>query len=60
MRDRGCWFARADTAGPAWYHADADPVIGRALRLMTNEPTVQWSVANLAADDVPGRVALSA
>ncbi len=53
------WFARADTARPAWYHAYADPVVGRALRLMTNEPTFAWSVANLAAEAGLSRAALA-
>ena len=53
------WFARADAARPAWYHAYADPVIGRALRLMTNEPAFQWSVANLGAEVGLSRAALA-
>ena len=44
------WFARADTTTPPWYHAHTDPIIGRAIRLLTNEPAFQWSVANLAAE----------
>ena len=53
------WFARADTATPPWYHAHADPAIGRAIRLLTNEPAVQWSVANLAAEVGLSRAALA-
>ena len=41
------------------YHAYADPVIGRALRLITNEPAFQWSVANLAAEVGLSRAALA-
>jgi len=53
------WFARADTATPPWYHAHADPIIGRAIRLLTNEPAFQWSVANLAAEVGISRAALA-
>ena len=33
---------------PAWFRANADPVIGRVLRLMQNEPAEPWTVATLA------------
>jgi AraC-like DNA-binding protein len=42
------WFARADAQGPAWYAAHADPVVGRALRMMQNNPAHPWTVASLA------------
>lgn len=53
------WFARADAATPSWYHAHADPIIGRAIRLLTNEPAFQWTVANLAAEVGLSRAALA-
>lgn len=42
------WFNRADSA-PTWWHAEGDPVVGPALRLMYNNPEHPWTVANLAA-----------
>jgi AraC-like DNA-binding protein len=43
-------FASASTDVPAWFRANADPVIGRILRLMQNEPTQPWTVGSLAAE----------
>lgn len=51
------WFAREDA--PAWYHAYADPLIGKALRLMQNNPAHGWTVANLAAEVGVSRAALA-
>ncbi len=42
------WFARPDAPTPAWYRANADPVIGRALRLIHNSPEHPWTVGSLA------------
>jgi AraC-like DNA-binding protein len=42
------WFGRAENA-PAWWHAEQDPVVGQALRLIYNNPAHPWTVANLAA-----------
>lgn len=42
------WFDRDDRA-PTWWHADHDPVVGPALRLIYNNPGHGWTVANLAA-----------
>jgi AraC-like DNA-binding protein len=42
------WFARADAAAPAWYRALGDPVVGRALRMLHNNPAHDWSVSALA------------
>ncbi|MEV0588593.1 AraC family transcriptional regulator [Nonomuraea sp. NPDC050310] len=39
------WFASRDTH---WYLAFGDPVVGRALRLMHNDPAHPWTVAALA------------
>lgn len=41
-------FARPNAAVPAWYGAQGDPVIGRAVRMMQNDPAQQWTVAGLA------------
>jgi AraC-like DNA-binding protein len=42
------WFDRDDNA-PTWWHAEHDPVVGPALRLIYNNPAHPWTVANLAA-----------
>ncbi|MGH9137701.1 MAG: AraC family transcriptional regulator [Acidimicrobiales bacterium] len=43
------WFSRHDTAAPAWWRADADPIVGRALRLLYNQPAEPWTIATLAS-----------
>lgn len=43
------WFDRSDTQAPAWYRALDDPTVGRALRLMHDDPAHPWTVASLAA-----------
>ncbi|MFJ8792663.1 AraC family transcriptional regulator [Streptomyces sp. NPDC102462] len=53
------WFARPDGAAPAWYRALADPVVGRALRLLQDEPAHPWTVASLAARTGVSRAALA-
>ena len=42
------WFDRAETA-PTWWHAERDPMIGRALKLIYHNPEHPWTVANLAS-----------
>ena len=42
------WFNRDENA-PTWWHAERDPVVGPALRLIYNNPEHPWTVANLAA-----------
>ncbi len=42
------WFDRGENA-PTWWHAERDPVVGRALKLIYNNPAHPWTVANLAA-----------
>ncbi|MBJ8345957.1 AraC family transcriptional regulator [Antrihabitans sp. YC2-6] len=51
------WFSRDDA--PGWYHAYADPLVGKAIRLMENNPTQQWTVAGLAAQVGVSRAALA-
>jgi len=53
------WFARPDGGAPAWYAADADPVVGPALRLMHNSPERPWTVASLARAAGSSRAALA-
>jgi AraC-like DNA-binding protein len=43
------WFARPDAEAPGWYRAQSDPVVGRALHLLQNDPARPWTVASLAA-----------
>jgi AraC-like DNA-binding protein len=42
-------FASDRVEVPAWFSANSDPVIGRVVRLMQNEPAAPWTVATLAA-----------
>lgn len=49
------WFKRPEARAPAWYRALGDPVVGRALRLMHEEPARQWTVAALAAEAAVSR-----
>ncbi|MBJ7457084.1 MAG: AraC family transcriptional regulator [Thermoleophilia bacterium] len=53
------WFARPDSDAPAWYRADADPVVGPALRLMHDSPERPWTVASLARAAGASRAALA-
>ncbi|MFD3521076.1 AraC family transcriptional regulator [Streptomyces sp. NPDC058653] len=53
------WFSRPDAAAPRWYRAMGDPVVGRALRLLQNEPARPWTVASLAAKCGVSRAALA-
>ncbi|SDI57627.1 AraC family transcriptional regulator [Nonomuraea jiangxiensis] len=46
------WFATHEA--PSWYRAMGDPVIGKAMRLLQNNPAHPWTVATLA-----GRVGIS-
>jgi AraC-like DNA-binding protein len=42
------WFDR-DGNAPTWWHAEHDPMVGPALKLIYNNPAHPWTVANLAA-----------
>jgi AraC-like DNA-binding protein len=53
------WFARPDARAPAWYRAHSDPVVGKALRLIHNDPAHSWTVAKLAAETGVSRAALA-
>ncbi|MEU7060646.1 AraC family transcriptional regulator [Streptomyces sp. NPDC046197] len=53
------WFARPDAEPPGWYRALADPVVGRALRLIQDDPAHPWTVAELAAKAGVSRAALA-
>jgi len=53
------WFARPGAEVPAWYRANRDPIVGKALRMMHNDPAHQWTVATLAAGAGASRAALA-
>jgi len=53
------WFSRPEAEAPAWYRAHADPIVGRALRMMQNNPDHPWTVATLAAEIGVSRAALA-
>ncbi|HMG31890.1 MAG TPA: AraC family transcriptional regulator [Jiangellaceae bacterium] len=53
------WFSRPEADAPAWYRADSDPVVGRALRMLHNNPAAPWTVASLAAATSVSRAALA-
>lgn len=53
------WFSDPETVAPAWFDAHADPVVGRALRLIHNEPAHPWSLVELAATIGVSRAALA-
>lgn len=53
------WFARPEAEAPAWFRANSDAVVGRALRMLHGNPAHQWTVANLAAAVGVSRAALA-
>ncbi|MCZ7431150.1 AraC family transcriptional regulator [Streptomyces sp. WMMC1477] len=53
------WFDRPDAEPPAWYRAQADPVVGPALRLLQADPARSWTVGGLAAAVGVSRAALA-
>ena len=53
------WFSRPDAQAPAWYRAYGDPIVGRALRMLQNNPAHPWTVASLAHATNVSRAALA-
>ena len=53
------WFARPEAEAPAWYRAQADPIVGRALKLLQHHPAEPWTIASLAAELGLSRAALA-
>ena len=53
------WFSRPDAGAPGWYRAQSDPVVGRALRMLHNNPAHPWTVSSLAAATGVSRAALA-
>ncbi|MBB6350088.1 AraC family transcriptional regulator [Nonomuraea muscovyensis] len=44
---------------PAWYRAQSDPVVGKAMRMLHNNPAHPWTVATLAAQVGVSRASLA-
>ncbi|MET8046384.1 AraC family transcriptional regulator [Streptosporangium sp. NPDC005286] len=53
------WFSRPEAGAPAWYRAHSDPVVGKALRMLHNNPAHPWTVAALATGAGVSRAALA-
>jgi AraC-like DNA-binding protein len=53
------WLTREGAEAPAWWRADHDPVVGKALRLLTNNPSEPWTVADLASASGISRAAFA-
>jgi AraC-like DNA-binding protein len=53
------WLARPEADAPPWYRAQSDVVVGRALRLLHNNPAHPWTVQVLAAETGVSRAALA-
>jgi AraC-like DNA-binding protein len=53
------WFARPDAHAPAWYRAHTNPIAGRALRLLHNNPDHPWTVGSLAGEVGVSRATLA-
>jgi AraC-like DNA-binding protein len=53
------WFSRPEAEVPAWYQALSDPLVGRALRALHNNPTQPWTVSMLAASVGASRATLA-
>jgi AraC-like DNA-binding protein len=51
------WFATHEA--PAWYRAQGDPIVGRAMRMLHNNPAHPWTVATLAAEVGVSRASLA-
>jgi AraC-like DNA-binding protein len=59
IRALRAWFDRPQADPPAWYAAQADPVVGPPLRLMQHHPEQRWTVSRLAADSGVSRAAFA-
>jgi AraC-like DNA-binding protein len=53
------WLSRAEADAPGWYRAHQDPIVGRALQLIHNDPAYPWTVATLAGKVGASRAALA-
>ena len=53
------WFSRADGSAPSWWSAGSDPLVGRVLALLHDEPGRPWTLDLLAAHVHVSRATLS-
>ncbi|WP_020141677.1 AraC family transcriptional regulator [Terracoccus sp. 273MFTsu3.1] len=53
------WFARTEGSAPSWWRAGSDPVVGRALAALHDEPGHPWTLDALAAHVHVSRATLS-
>lgn len=53
------YLSRPEHEPPPWFRAQADPVVGPALRLLHDDPAQPWTVAGLAAEVHVSRAALA-
>jgi AraC-like DNA-binding protein len=53
------WFSRPEAEAPAWYKAQGDPIVGRALAMLHNNPSHPWTVGSLAHETGISRAALA-
>lgn len=44
------WFAKNEGEAPGWIRANADPIVGPALRLLEENPAHGWTVSSLAGE----------
>jgi len=53
------WFARPSAETPAWFGAQADPMVGRALQLIHEDPSRPWTLGQLAESAGASRASLA-
>jgi AraC-like DNA-binding protein len=53
------WLSRHRAEAPGWYRAQGDPVAGKALRALQNDPAQPWTVATLARETGVSRATLA-
>ncbi|MCU7723952.1 AraC family transcriptional regulator [Actinoplanes sp. KI2] len=53
------WLATPSQDPPGWHHAQGDPVVGTALRLIHDDPAYGWTVAALATRAGVSRASLA-
>jgi AraC-like DNA-binding protein len=53
------WFSRPEAEAPAWYRANSDPIVGKALRTLHNNPAHPWTVGSLASSIGVSRATLA-
>jgi AraC-like DNA-binding protein len=53
------WFSRPEAEAPAWYQAHSDAVVGKAVRMLHNNPEHPWTLAELAAESGASRATLA-